>query len=210
MKRGLAVASILLFGFVSLWAGKPKPRPTLVKLDPQTEDIGDLEFKTPKQPCPNWMWASIVETALAQQNLSLTQTQLILKANGGEVCTIAAIELADIKNTVEGVYVQPDGSKVQVEAVVVPGVPQDVGYLIGRVREKHPLLILWRGHPYALKAIEYDQYVYPNDQRMYEARKLFLLDPETQKSIIFDKEKDNALDLGGTLEIRVGPVQHFR
>lgn len=210
MKHLGACLCLLLVMVYSAHAGKPKPRPTLVKLDPQTEEIAELKLAEPKQACPNWQWASIAEAALASQGFSLGQTDMILKANGGEVCTLAAVELNDIKKALQGIYVQPDGSKVEVEAVILPGVPRDVGYLIGRIRDKKPLLILWRGHPYALKAIEYDEYVYPNDQRMYEARKLTLLDPESGKELIFDKEKDNALDLGGTLELRVGPVQHFR
>ncbi|HET9695861.1 MAG TPA: hypothetical protein VFP40_03275 [Terriglobales bacterium] len=210
MKRLAACFCLFLLMICSAQAGKPKPRPTLVKLDPQTETIEDLKLAEPKQSCLNWEWASIVEASLGRQGLSLSQTDLVLKANGGEVCALAAIELVDIKKTVEGIYVQPDGSKVEVDAVILPGVPRDVGYLLGRIRDQRPLLILWRGHPYALKAIEYDEYVYPNDQRMYEARKLMLLDPESGKLVTFDKEKDNALDLGGTLEVRVGPIQHFR
>lgn len=210
MKRAAACLCLLVLVVCSAQAGKPKPRPTLVKLDPQTETIDDLKLIDPKQSCLNWEWASIVENSLSRQGLALSQTDLILKANGGEVCVLAAIELTEIKKAVEGIYVQPDGSKVEVDAIVLPGVPRDVGYLLGRIRDQRPILILWRGHPYALKAIEYDEYVYPNDQRMYEARKLMLLDPESGKLVTFDKEKDNALDLGGTLEVRVGPVQHFR
>ncbi len=210
MKRLAASLCLFLLMICSAHAGKPKPRPTLVKLDPQTEDIEDLKLAAPKQSCLNWEWAAIIENSLARQGLSLTQTDLILKANGGEVCALAAIELPALKKAVEGIYVQPDGSKVEVDAIIVPGVPRDVGYLIASVRDKRPLLILWRGRPFALKAVEYDEYVYPNDQRMYEARKLMLLDPESGKQVVFDKDKDNALDLEGTLEVRVGPVQHFR
>lgn len=210
MLRRSATLILVLASVLPAVAGKPKPRPTLVKLDPAIEQIANLKLLTPKQPCPNWAWASAVELMLARQNVVLDQTYWILKANAGEVCIENPVDLGMIRKAVEGDYVQPDGDKIHIGVVVTPGVPNDVGYLIRSIREGRPLLILWRGRPVVLQAIEFDEYIYPNNQRMYEARKLTFLDPLGEKPIVFDKATDKPSDLGGILEVRVGPIEHFR
>jgi hypothetical protein len=204
------VIALLLLSVLPAFAGKPKPRPTLVKLEPSTEQIKDLIVPVPKQHCPNWAWAAEVEATLLRQHVVLDQTSIILKANGGELCIEKPVDLGEIKKAVEQVFVQPDGSKVQITAVITPGVPNDIGYVIRSVREGQLLLTIWQGRPVVLQAVEYDEYVYPNNQRMFQARKLTFLDPTQEKFIVFDKATDDLRDFGGMIDIRVGPVEHFR
>jgi hypothetical protein len=56
-----------------------------------------------------------------------------------------------------------------------------------------------------LQSIDYDEYIYPNNQRMFEALKLTLVDPLSDKPIVFEKGTDDLSDLGGVVEVRVGP-----
>jgi len=205
-----AVILLLVFSALPLLAGK-KPRPTLVKQDPKTVEISGLEVPKPKQACPNWAWASAVELMLEKQDIvDYKQAYWILKSAGGELCIESAIDLDQLKHWVDGDYKLMDGNDVHFEAILTPGAPQDVGYLIRLLQEGHPAMVLWRGRPYVLKAVEYDEYIYPNNQRMFEARKLTMIDPLGKDPIIFDKTKDDPAELGGILEVKVGPIEHWR
>ena len=206
---GCSLLSLFL-GHDRLHAGK-KPRPTLVKQPPKTAEIADLKIPTPKQACPNWAWATAVELMLEKQNVvDYKQTYWILKSAAGELCIETPIDLDQLKHWVDGDYKLMDGSDVHFEGTVVSGPPQDVGYLIRLLQEGRPALVLWRGRPLILQSVEYDEYIYPNNQRMYEARKLTMLDPLAKDPIVFDKTKDDPADLGGVFEVRVGPIEHWR
>jgi hypothetical protein len=205
-----AVALVLILAASPLWGGK-KLHPTLVKQPPKTAEIPDLKVPTLKQACPNWAWAAAVELMLEKQNVvDYKQTYWILKSAAGELCIEAPIDLDQLKHWVDGDYKLMDGSDVHFEGTVVAGPPQDVGYLIRLLQEGRPALVLWRGHPYVLQAVEYDEYIYPNNQRMYEARKLTFLDPLGKDPAVFDKAKDDLSELGGVFEVKVGPIEHWR
>lgn len=201
---------LLLLANTMAISASPQKRASLIKLDPATVQIAGLELLKPKQPCRNWAWASVVELMLAKQKVTLSQTELILKSNLGELCIETPVDFKAIGKVVDGDYVLDDGSKVQVESVIIGGAPTDVGYLIDSVKQGRPLLMLWRGRPVVLQGLEYDEYIYPNNQRMYEARKLTLLDPLGDKPLVFDKLVDSPSELGGVFEVRVGPVKHWR
>lgn len=203
-RRSLIV--IIVFFALAAFGGK-KPLPTLVKLPPKSEEIKDLSLVRAKQACPNWAWAAIVEMMLAHQDVpDMKQTDWILKANAGEPCLEVPVDLNAIKRVVEGEYVLLSTHKVRLEGVVTPGAPSDVGYLIQNVQNGNPLMLLWRGRPMALEAIEYDEYVYPNNQRMFEVLTLTLADPISGKSEVFDKAKDDPAEIGGAFEVRVVPL----
>jgi len=207
-----AVAILLIAVVVPLWAGKKDQiLPQLMKKPPQTVEITDFKVPKPKQACPNWAWAAAVELMLEQQNVvDYKQDFWVTKSAGGELCIEESIDLDQLKHWVDGDYKLMDGTDAHFEATVTPGAPQDVGHFIGLLRDNRTALVLWNGRPYLLKAIEYDEYIYPNGQRMFEARKLTLLDPLAKAPVIFEKTKDNLDDLGGMLEVKVGPIEHWR
>jgi hypothetical protein len=206
------VTLTLVFAVLPLSAAtKRKPFPTLVKQAPQTAEIPNLEVPTPKQSCPNWAWAVAVQLMLEKQKVvDYPQTYWILKSAPGELCIDSPVDLADLKHWIDGNYKLMDGNDAHFEAVVVSGPPQDVGYLIRLLRDGVPPLILYGGRPLVLQAVEYDEYIYPNNQRMYEARKLTMIDPVSRQPVVFEKLKDNADRLGGVLEVKVGPVEHWK
>ncbi len=207
--RRLSVLLLLLVP-VALYGGKPKPHPTLVKLPAAVAEIKGLELPNLKQHCTNWAWAAAIELMLARQDVHLTQDYWVLKANGGEVCVQSLPALDDLKRLVDGNYVLLDGRNIHLEGVVTPGPPQDVGYLIRLMREGRPLLVVYREQVMVLQSVEFDEYIYPNDQRMYEVEKLVMLDPLGDKPVTFDKAKDNPAEIMGVFEVRSGPIEHFK
>jgi hypothetical protein len=203
---------ILLFSSIAIpvFAGK-KPNPTLVKLPPAVAQIEGLKVPTPQQSCLNWAWAAAVDLMLTRQGVTdFKQSDWILKANGGEVCIDSPIDLNAVKKALDGDYVLLDTRKVHLQTNVILGTPRDMGYFIESLQNGRPLLVLLQGKPLVLQSIEYDEYIYPNNQRMYEARKLTLLDPFGGKPIVFAKLTDDSTDITGVLEVRVGPIEHFR
>jgi hypothetical protein len=146
---------------------------------------------------------------LARQGVDIKQVDWIMKANGGEVCIESTPVLDDVKRVVTGNYVQPDGSKIHISGIVTKGA-NDVGYLIGSLREERPLLILLGGRVLVLQSLLYDEYIYPNNQRMFEVVKMTLLDPLGGDPVIFDKAADDPGLVQGIFEVRVGPIEPFQ
>jgi hypothetical protein len=207
-RRPLFLAAAVLTALLipcGAFAGN-KGTPTLIKLPPQTAELKGLQLVRAKQPCPNWAWAAIVEMMLAKQDAAdLKQSDWILKGYSGEVCIETPVDLESVKHVVDGDYVLMTGRKVRFETVIASGAPTDVGHLIQSVNEGTVVMLLWRGRPMVLRSLEYDEYIYPNDQRMFEARTLTLIDPITGQSEVFEKTKDDMGELGGLLEVRVFP-----
>ena len=61
----------------------------------------------------------------------------------------------------------------------------------------------------------YDEYGYPNGQRMYEVREIDMLDllypdGDERRTRSFVKGTDNLDEIGGALEVVASPVDHFR
>lgn len=204
-----AILGLLILAAVpAAFAGK-KQGLSLTKLPTATVEIKSLKLPHPKQKCPNWAWAVTVEMMLARQGVDIKQSDWILKANGGEVCIESTPVLDDIKHVVDGNYVQPDGSKIHISGLVTKSAT-DVGYLIGSLREGRPLLILYDGRVLVLQSLLYDEYIYPNNQRMFEVVKMTLLDPLGNDPVIFDKATDDADRVEGIFEVRVGPIEPFQ
>jgi hypothetical protein len=207
-----AVAVLLLLAALPLWAGKKFGYPpVLVKRDPQSAEIAELKVPKLKQDCPNWEWAAAVELMLEQQHVAeYKQDYWVTKSAGGELCIEKPIDLDQLKQWVDGDYKLDDGTDAHFEATVTAGAPQDVSHFVQGLKDGKTALLLWKGKPYLLKAIEYDEYVYPNGQRMFEARKLTLVDPVSKEPVVFEKLKDDMADIGGMLEVKVGPIEHWR
>ena len=198
---------------VPAWAGKTKKQinPMLVKKPPQTAEIASLAVPQPKQACPNWAWAAALQLLLEEQQVTgFDQQYWVMKSAGGELCIEKPVDLDRLKQWVEGEYVLNDGSHAEFDATITLGAPQDVSYLVSQLQNGRTAMVLWKGRPCVLKAIEYDEYVYPNGQRTFEARKLTLVDPLEKAPIVFDKTKDDIADIGGMFEVKVGPVDHFK
>lgn len=208
MRRAAVI--LLLLSALPLSADKNTAALPLKK-PPQTAEIAHLDVPKPQQPCPNWAWAAAFELMLAEQNVSdYKQTYWVMKSAGGELCIEKPIDLDRLKQLVDGDYKLSDGNDVHFQAVVTPGAPTDVSYFVSQLQQGQTAMILWRGKVYVLQAIEYDEYIYPNGQRMFGARKLTLVDPLTERAEIFDRTKDDPSEIGGVFEVKVGPVDPFK
>ncbi|HUN87809.1 MAG TPA: hypothetical protein VMU28_03400 [Terriglobales bacterium] len=209
MKRA-AILPLLLLSALPLPAGKSAAVP-LMKKPTQTAEIPNLGVPKPKQNCPNWAWAAAIQLMLAEQKIAdFDQTYWVMKSAGGELCIEKPIDLDDLKQLVDGDYKLSDGGDIHLQGIITPGAPTDVIYFADQLKQGQTALLLWRGRPYLLQAIEYDEYIYPNGQRMFEARTLTLLDPLTRQAEVFEKTKDDPSELGGVFEVKVGPVNPSR
>ncbi len=206
--RQATVSFILVAVTLPVFGGKPKGAP-LTKLPTDSIELKNLRIPKPKQPCPNWAWAAVVQMMLDRQNVTTDQEDWIVKAYGGEVCIETAPVLDDIRRIVTENRVQPDGSKVHLEGVVTKDI-SDIGYLVGTLREQKPLLILFGGRVLVLKSMDYDEYIYPNNQRMFVILKMTMADPLGGEPVIFDAATDDATQIQGAFEVRVGPIQPFQ
>jgi len=202
------IFALILVNAVIAFAGK-KTGVAITKLPTKTVEIKSLVIPVPKQHCPNWAWAAVVEMMLARQDVAIGQTDWILKANAGELCIETTPDLSEIKHVVTMNHVQPDGSKVHIKGIVTPDAT-DVGYLVTSVRDQRPLMMLIGGRVLVLQSLDYDEYIYPNNQRMFEIVKMVLLDPFGGKPIVFDRLEDDTSQIGGVFEVRVGPIEPFQ
>jgi hypothetical protein len=201
--RRLSVLAFALVFILPAYPADKKLRAGLVKLPPATAALAELTLVKPKQPCLNWSWASAIQTLLARQKVEVDQTDLILKADLGRLCIDKPVDLFRIKEVLEGLYSLREGGTAGVQVIVTPDAPTDVGSLILHMRRSQPLLMTWRGRPLVLQAVEYDEYIYPNSQRMFEVRKLTFADPLGDQPVIFDKLVDDPSEIGGVLDVVV-------
>lgn len=208
MKRAAAI--LLICAALPIFAGDKKVySPSLVKKPPQTAEIADLKIPKPQQACPNWAWAAGLELMLEEQKVvDYKQEYWILKSAAGDLCIETAVDLDQLKQWIDGKYKLMDGSDVHFEATVTQGAPSDVSHFVQLLKDGRTALVLWKGRPCVLKALEYDEYIYPNGQRMLEARKLTLIDPLEKVPVMFEKGKDDAADIGGVLEVAVVSADH--
>jgi hypothetical protein len=170
---------------------------------------------TPRQNCDNWLWAAEVETILKTQKIDLPQTYWVQQANLGEVCVDAPVDLESLASLIDRDYQLEDGSKFHLTAVRTAGAPTDMGHIISSLHQGRPFILLWKGHPLLVTGMVYDEYGYPNGQRMYEAVEIDMLDllysdGDERRNRSFVKGTDNMDEIGGTLEVISEPIRHFR
>jgi hypothetical protein len=211
----IIAVTIALLGAAE-WSHAKKNASNILQQLPQgSVTVEGLVISTPKQNCENWLWAAEVETILKAQKIDLPQTYWVQQANLGEVCVDAPIDLEAIASLIERDYQLEDGSKFHLAAVRTIGAPTDMGHIISSLRQGRPFILLWKGHPLLVTGMVYDEYGYPNGQRMYEVRDIEMLDllyPDGDERRIrsFVKGADNMDEIGGMLEVISEPVRHFR
>jgi len=210
----LAVA-IALLAAADISHAKKYGSNMLQQLPQGSVTVEGLTPATPRQNCENWLWAAEVETILKAQKIDLPQTYWITQANLGEVCVDAPVDLEAIASLIERDYQLEDGSKFHLTALRTVGAPSDMGHIISSLRQGRPFVLLWKGHPLLVTGLVYDEYGYPNGQRMYEIREIDMLDllyPEgdERRTRSFVKGTDDVNEIGGMLEVVVSPVDHFR
>ena len=187
---------------------KPKGAP-LMKLPEQTLELKHFAAATPAQKCTNWAWAVAVEAMLRAQNVPLDQRFWVTKVNYGEICVDAAPDLDQLVKAVNGSYILNDGRHVTLQAALVAG-SLDPDSIILPLRRGLPVLMLWKGRAFLLRGAVFDEYIYPNNQRMFQVRELKLLDPLAtgkDRDVSFLNGRDNPADVAGLLSVTATPVE---
>jgi hypothetical protein len=206
-RRALILCSLLALA-LPLAAGKKSTGASLVRLPEQTAELKALWLPTPVQKCTNWAWAAAVEAMLKSQQVTIKQNAWVVKADLGEVCIDAAPTMEKLARVVEGAYVLDDGRHVRLQARYVSGAPRLPDDLILPVRQGRPVLLFWRSRALVVRAVVYDEYIYPNNQRLFQIKEIRLVDPlltGKQREVSFVNGRDDPGELGGIFLVVVIP-----
>jgi hypothetical protein len=190
---------------------KPKGAP-LARLPDQTVELTAFWLPTPVQKCTNWAWAVGVEAMLKSQQVTIKQNAWVQKANFGEVCIDAVPELEALAKVIDGPYVLDDGRHVRLESHYISGAPTIPDDLIAPLRLGQPVLLFWKSRVLVVRAAIYDEYIYPNGQRMFQIKEIKLVDPlltGKQREFSFLNGRDDPAAIGGVFHVVVVPEKQF-
>ncbi len=188
---------------------KPKGAP-LMRLPDQTVELTAFWLPTPVQKCTNWAWAVAVEAMLKSQQVTIKQNAWVQKANYGEVCIDTAPSMAALAKVIDGAYVLDDGRHVRLESRYISGAPTIPDDLIAPLRLGHPVLLFWKSRALVVRAAIYDEYIYPNGQRMFQIKEIKLVDPLLTgklREFSFVNGRDDPAEIGGIFHVVVIPDQ---
>jgi hypothetical protein len=204
MRRFSQFVWLILLAAIYLHAGdKKKQQQYYLKAD-QTADLREVKVVTARQNCANWGLAAGLETMLAKQKVQLDQSFWVVRLNYGETCVdhVPAMEL--LAKVVDQEFVLDDGRHVRLELHFVPGAPRNIDGVLAGIRNNEPSLLLWRGHPYYLTGVTYDEHIGGNGSRLFEVKELRLADTFTgQPASTFQTGRDSADEIDGILNVTV-------
>jgi hypothetical protein len=213
MKRAFFLMLVLLL-VGAAWAEKkkPTPQPTLLARPNQAVDIRGLKVPEPAQKCENFGWAAGLELMLRLQGVKLDQKYWITKIEGGELCQEQLRRMDELAQAVDGEYQLDSGPKVRLKTTYTQGAPAVLDEMIVAIREGSPWLLVWKGHPYLVDGLLYDEYIGPNNARIFMVREIKLLDPlvaqdDARRQVTFVRGRDNLADVDGTMMVRATPVE---
>ena len=196
---GLLVVSALCFG------GDKKPKWALTRHPAKTVEIPNLVVTPAAQKCASWAWAAGMADMLRLRGLPLSPAQLVTKAYGGEVCDDRLGDPERLAQVVAGEYSRDDGSKVRVESRYVPGLSTPDN-LVASVTRGHPLLLIWRGHPYLVRGVTYVVAIAQDGEKVIEVHQILLADAcAPSEKVEFRAERDDPGEVQGMMEVSVTP-----
>ena len=204
---------LMLATAAAAWAAdKPQAQPTLLARPNQMVDINGLKPPQPAQNCENFGWAAGLELMLRLQGVQLDQKYWITKTEGGELCQSQLRPLDELAQAVNGEYLLDPGHKVRLETRYTRGAPAVLDDMIVSIREGSPWLFVWKGHPYLVDGLMYDEYIGPNNARIFMVKEIKLLDPmvspdDPNRQVTFVRGRDNLADVDGTMTVRATPVE---
>jgi hypothetical protein len=192
-------------------AKKPKGAP-LMRLQDKHVELAAFWLPTPVQKCTNWAWAVAVEAMLKSQQVTIKQNAWVQKANYGEVCIDAAPAVETLAKVIDGPYVLDDGRHVRLESRHISGAPTIPDDLLAPLRQGHPVLLFWNARALVVRAVTYDEYIYPNGQRMFQIKEMKLVDPlltGKEREVSFVNGRDNPADIAGVFHVVVVEEKRF-
>ncbi len=202
------IISILVLLALPMAAGKKPNGAPLVRLADQSVELKAFWLPTPAQKCTNWAWAVAVEAMLKAQQVSIRQNDWVMKADRGELCIDTPPTLERLTKVIDGNYVVDDGRHVRLQSHYTAGAPTAPDDLVAPLRQGRPVLMFWKSRALVVRAVTYDEYVYPNGQRMFQIKELKLVDPllsGKEREVSFINGRDDAGEIGGMFQVEVIP-----
>ncbi|MGC2697678.1 MAG: hypothetical protein WA738_17965 [Candidatus Angelobacter sp.] len=205
--RRLPQSAIFFLLVLSLGALDKKQQQSYYLKPDQSADItAGTKMVTARQNCENWALAAGVETLLQRQNVALDQSFWVMRLNGGELCVDTLPTIEALTQVMNKEFVLDDGRHVRLEVRFVPGPPVDVDAVIAGLKLQQLTLFLWRGHPYYLTGITYDERIGRDGTRFFEVKELRLANTfAKQPALAFVKGRDNPDEIGWLLSVAVLP-----
>ena len=201
------VSALLLLACIPLHAGDKiakKNQQQNYKLKPdQVAELGPGKLVTAKENCENWALAAGLEMMLKKQGVSLDQNFWIMRLNYGELCAdLPSIDA--LAKVVNNEFVLDDGRHVQLQLQFTSGAPGHVDSIIAGLQQQQVSVIIWRGHPYYLAGVTYDEYIGPDGGRLFEIKELRLANTFAGKpGTAFLRGRDNPDEIQGIVNVSV-------
>lgn len=171
----------------------------------QTADLAaEIKLNTAKQSCENWAVAAGLETMLQRQNVPLDQSFWVMRLNGGELCVNDLPTIEALTQTVNKEFVLDDGRHVRLEIHFEPGPPVTVDPVIAALKLQQVTLLVWRGHPYYLTGVTYDERIGRDGTRFFEVKEIRLANTYAKlPGVAFQKGRDDPAEIQGILSVSV-------
>lgn len=169
----------------------------------QTADLSaETKLNTAKQSCENWAVAAGLETMLQRQNVQLDQNFWVMRMNGGELCVDDTPTIDALKLVVNHDFVLDDGRHVRLEIQFTPGPPVSIDSIIAGLKLQQVTLLLWRGHPYYLTGVTYDERIGRDGTRFFEVKEIRLANTYPKlPGATFLKGRDDPAEIQGILSV---------
>jgi hypothetical protein len=201
----LPAMMLLVFVFF-LAAGAQQQQPQLFYLkQDQTVDLAsETKLIKAKQSCENWGLAAGLETMLRHQNVALDQNFWVMKLEGGDLCLTRLPKVESLTQAVNREFALDDGRHVRLETHFIAGAPVNIDSVIVGLKLQQVSLVIWRGHPYFLSGITYDEHIASNGMRIFVLKEMRLANTFPKlPGVTFEKGRDNPDEIQGILGVTV-------
>jgi hypothetical protein len=196
------VVLFLLLTLCAPAADKKQQQSYYLKPDQSADLARDTKLTTAKQSCENWALAAGLETMLQQQNVALDQNFWVMRMNGGELCLSNLPTIEALTQAVNKEFVLDDGRHVRLEIHFTPGPPVSVDPVIAGLKLQQVTLLLWRGHPYYLTGLTYDERIGRDGTRFFEVKEIRLANTFAKlPGVTFEKGRDDPAEIQGILSV---------
>ena len=203
MPGKLHLAVFFLLITLSLQAADQKQGQQYYLKPDQTADLAaDTKLNTARQNCENWAVAAGLESMLQRQSVALDQSFWVMRMNGGELCVDDMPTIDALKLVVNRDFVLGDGRHVRLDLHFTPGPPMSIDPVIAALKLQQITLLLWRGHPYYLVGLRYDERIGRDGTRFFEVKEIRLANTYAKMpGVTFQKGRDDPAEIQGILNV---------
>ena len=122
--------------------------------------------------------------------------------------TADPLSLKEIASKVRGRQLLSDGRPIMISADILPTSPSlDISWqIIGLLRDKQALLLVWKSHLYVLYGAVFDEVGSEDGSTAFMIHKLLLLDTRysgSRREVIFNRDTDDWGEVEGMLRLSV-------